>query len=46
MYWITGLSGFVLYGLNVAAEYVFEKTNKGMDYISDHTDHAREEFRI
>jgi len=45
LYWVMGLSGFVLSGVNVVAEYIVKKTDQGMDYISDQTDHAHEEFR-
>lgn len=44
-YWLTGLVvGNALYGINVAADYVVRKTDRWMDYISDHTDHSAERF--
>jgi|GEM_PF-6479109 len=46
LYWVMGLWGFVLYGANVAADAVVDKTDQWMDYISDHTDHEHGEFRL
>lgn len=46
LYWVMGGAGFIVYGVNCVSEWVAGKSNTIMDFISDNTDHAHEEFRF